>query len=257
MACSIAAKKLGIRVAHVEAGIRSFDISMPEEINRMVTDSITDYFFTTTARADDNLLKSGVEKSRIYRVGNTMIDTLLKNRPKFMQPAVWKQRGLKDKEYVLMTMHRPANVDGQAKLKTFLERIIESTGDLPIVFPIHPRTAQIFEKIGISHPRLHLIDPLPYLEFNYLTERAKVVITDSGGITEETTVMGVPCMTLRDNTERPETCEIGTNELLGTDPDAILPAMDKLLSGQWKKGEIPELWDGMTATRIVKVLEAL
>lgn len=257
MACSIAAKKLGIRVAHVEAGIRSFDISMPEEINRMVTDSITDYFFTTTGGADDNLLKSGVDKDSIYRVGNTMIDTLLKSRPRFIQPAVWDQRGLKDKEYVLMTMHRPANVDGEAKLKIFLERIIESTGDLPIVFPIHPRTAQIFEKIGISHSRLHLIDPLPYLEFNYLTERAKVVITDSGGITEETTVMGVPCMTLRDNTERPETCEIGTNELLGTNPDAILPAMDKLLSGQWKKGNIPELWDGKTAPRIVKVLEAL
>lgn len=257
MACSIAAKKLGVRVAHVEAGIRSFDISMPEEINRMVTDSITDYFFTTTATADHNLKLAGVGEDRIFRVGNTMIDTLLKNRPRFTQPTVWQQHALKEKEYILMTMHRPANVDGEQKLKTFIDKILESTGTMPVVFPIHPRTAQIFEKIGISNKRLLLIEPLPYLEFNYLTERAKAVITDSGGITEETTVMGVPCMTLRDNTERPETCEIGTNELLGTDPNAIVPAMEKLLQGNWKKGEIPELWDGKTSGRIIKILESL
>lgn len=254
MACSIAAKKLGIRVAHVEAGIRSFDISMPEEINRMVTDSITDYFFTTTAFADSNLKSAGVPDEKIFRVGNTMIDTLLKNRARFTEPEVWRSHKLQDKNYILMTMHRPANVDGEKKLKTFINTIIDSTGDLPIVFPIHPRTAQIFERIGIRHERLLLIEPLPYLEFNYLTERAKVVITDSGGITEETTVMGVPCITLRDNTERPETCEIGTNELIGTNPEAIPPAMKKLFDGDWKKGRIPELWDGNTAPRIVDTL---
>lgn len=257
MACSIAAKKLGIRVAHVEAGIRSFDTTMPEEVNRMVTDSITDYFFTTTATADTNLKSAGIDEERIFRVGNTMIDTLIKNRPRFTKPAVWSEYDLKESGYILMTMHRPANVDGEMKLKTFINRIMDSTGNLPVVFPIHPRTAQIFEKIGIENNRLLLVEPLPYLEFNYLTERAKAVITDSGGITEETTVMGVPCMTLRDNTERPETCEIGTNELLGTDPSAIAPAMEKLLGGRWKKGSIPELWDGHTAERIIKILESL
>jgi UDP-N-acetylglucosamine 2-epimerase (non-hydrolysing) len=257
MACSIAAKKLGIRVAHVEAGIRSFDISMPEEINRMVTDSITDYFFTTTNTADDNLKQAGIGEDRIFRVGNTMIDTLLKNRPKFTKPAVWDNHRLKEREYILMTMHRPANVDGEEKLKTFINKILESTGSLPVVFPIHPRTAQIFERIGLDNERLLLVEPLPYLEFNYLTERALAVITDSGGITEETTVMKVPCMTLRDNTERPETCEIGTNELIGTNPDAIAPAMNTLLSGNWKEGSIPDLWDGKTAERITKILESL
>ncbi len=257
MACSIAAKKLGIRVAHIEAGIRSFDISMPEEINRMVTDSITDYFFTTTASADTNLKLAGIPEGRIFRVGNTMIDTLLKNRPRFTQPEVWFKYNLQEREYILITMHRPANVDGEKKLKAFIKTILDSTGGLPIIFPIHPRTAQVFEKIGIQHERLLLIEPLPYLEFNYLTERSKAVITDSGGITEETTVMGVPCITLRDNTERPETCEIGTNELIGTNPEAIPPVMEKLFGGGWKKGSIPELWDGHTAKRIVEILETL
>lgn len=257
MACSIAAKKLGIKVAHVEAGIRSFDLSMPEEINRMVTDSITDYFFTTTTLANENLFKAGVENERVFLVGNTMIDTLLKNRSRFVQPKVWTQYNLKEQGYIVMTMHRPANVDGEKKLKSYIDQILEYTGELPIVFPIHPRTAKIFERIGIRNSRLLLTEPLPYLEFNYLVERAKAVITDSGGITEETTVMGIPCMTLRDNTERPETCSIGTNELLGTNPDAIRPAMETLLAGNWKKGRVPELWDGKTAERIVEILNRL
>ena len=257
MACSIAAKKLNIKVAHVEAGIRSFDLTMPEEINRMVTDSITDYFFTTSENANANLLKSGVKDEQIFFVGNTMIDTLLKNRPRFQKPAVSDEIGLQQGNYVVMTMHRPANVDEEEKLRDFMFTILESAGEMPIVFPIHPRTAKVFERIGLKHDRLHLTDPLPYLEFNYLVENARAVITDSGGITEETTVMGVPCLTLRDNTERPETCDIGTNELIGTNPENIPPAMKKLLSGNWKKGGIPKYWDGNTAPRIIDVLESI
>lgn len=252
MACSIVAKKLKTRVAHVEAGIRSFDLDMPEEINRMVTDSITDYFFTTSEIANQNLLSAGIPNERIFFVGNTMIDTLLKQMPRFVKPDFWDALGLEYDKYVVMTLHRPANVDEEDKLKELIGEIVNHSRNVPLVFPVHPRTAKILESSGISHQRLHMIDPLGYLEFNYLVRHAKGVITDSGGITEETTVMGIPCMTLRNNTERPETITIGTNELLGTDPKAIAPAMDKLFSGNWKKGSIPELWDGMAAQRIVK-----
>ncbi|MDF1548027.1 MAG: UDP-N-acetylglucosamine 2-epimerase (non-hydrolyzing) [Bacteroidales bacterium] len=254
MACSIAAQKLKIPVAHVEGGIRSGDWSMPEEINRMVTDSITNYFFTTTEIANNNLRKSGVEESRIFLVGNTMIDTLIKHRPRFQKPSFWDKHGLQKGKYVVMTLHRPANVDEESKLKELLDEIIAHSQNLLLVFPVHPRTAKILKKIGVEHPRLLMIDPLGYLEFNYLVENSYAVITDSGGITEETTVMGIPCMTLRDNTERPETITLGTNELIGTDPKAIKPAMDKLFAGQWKKGTIPEWWDGKTSERIVDVL---
>ena len=254
MACAITAQKLHTKVAHVEAGIRSGDWSMPEEINRLVTDSITDYFFTTSELANDNLRKSGVEDERIFYVGNVMIDTLLKNRPRFIQPAVWDELHLKDKEYMVMTLHRPANVDEEDKLKELMGEIVSQSRDLPLVFPVHPRTAKMLEKIGVSHPRLHMVEPLSYLEFNYLVERAKAVVTDSGGITEEASIMRVPCMTLRDNTERPETITLGTNELLGTDPKAIAPAMNKLFAGEWKKGNDIPLWDGNAAVRIVEEL---
>ena len=260
MACSIAAQKLHVKVAHVEAGIRSGDWSMPEEINRMVTDSITNYFFTTTEIANNNLRNAGIPEDRIFWVGNTMIDTLLKHRSRFQKPPVWDEIGLKEGNYIVMTLHRPANVDEEAKFRELLEEIITSSRNLPIIFPVHPRTAKIIDALLKANGQkptaknLHLIPPLGYLEFNYLVERAFAVITDSGGITEETTVMGVPCMTLRDNTERPETITIGTNELLGTNPKAIKPAMEKLFSGQWKKGSIPELWDGRTAERIVDIL---
>ena len=257
LACSIAAKKLDIPVAHVEAGIRSGDRSMPEEINRMVTDSISDYFFTTTEWAGDQLRRTGVAEEQIFFVGNTMIDTLLKHRPKFIQPACWQACRLEQGNYMVMTLHRPANVDGEAQFKALLDKIIEESGDLNIVFPVHPRTRKTLEQLGVANDRLHLLDPLSYLEFNYLVERARVVVTDSGGITEETTVMGVPCITLRDNTERPETVELGTNELIGTDPEAIAPAMRRLFSGAWKKGAIPPLWDGKTAERIAAHIRQL
>lgn len=256
MACAIVAQKLHVKVAHVEGGIRSNDWSMPEEINRLVTDAITNYFFTTSEIANGNLLRSGVTKDQIFYVGNTMIDTLLKQRSRFMKPEIWDTFGLKEKEYIVMTLHRPANVDQEEQIKSLMDEIIKHSKDVPLIFPVHPRTAKILESLNITHPRLHMVEPLGYLEFNYLVEKSKAVVTDSGGITEETTVMGIPCMTLRDNTERPETITEGTNELLGTDPKAIAPAFKKLFNGEWKTGSIPKLWDGKTAARIVdKILD--
>jgi UDP-N-acetylglucosamine 2-epimerase (non-hydrolysing) len=254
MACAITVQKVHIPVAHVEGCIRSGDWGMPEEINRLATDAISNYFFTTSEIANANLKKSGVDDSRIFYVGNTMIDTLLKHRPRFRKPKVWDEIGLENKEYLVMTLHRPANVDEEAALKGIIEELIANTRNLLLVFPVHPRTGKLLKKLGISHERLHMIDPLGYLEFNYLVERSKAVVTDSGGITEETTVMGIPCMTLRDNTERPETITIGTNKLLGTNPKAIKPAMETLFDGEWKKGRVPELWDGKTSDRIIKQL---
>ena len=257
MACTIVAKKLNIKVAHVEAGIRSGDITMPEEINRIVTDSLTDYFFTTSRKANENLLKQGKDSERIFFVGNTMIDTLIKQRLKFIQPEIWRQVGLEERNYIVLTLHRPANVDGEYKLKELLEVIVKQSRTLKIVFPVHPRTAKKLTEIGFMNPQMCLVEPLSYLEFNYLVEKAKCVITDSGGITEETTVLGVPCITLRDSTERPETVEIGTNELIGKDPSAIEPYMDIIFSGKWKKGGIPEFWDGKTSERIINILNKI
>ena len=290
MACSIVAKKLNTKVCHVEAGIRSWDLSMPEEINRMVTDSLADYMFTTSEIANKNLLMAGATlvnspspmatnplptlqeeqyafqriSQRVWYVGNVMIDTLLANRSRFRRPTVFDELQLTDGQYIMMTMHRPANVDEEAHLKALMEQIITNVHGLPIIFPIHPRTAKIFYNLWGDEatlrqlfPNLHIVEPMGYLEFNYMVERAKAVVTDSGGITEETTVMGVPCITLRDNTERPETCTVGTNELIGTDPAAVKPALDILFAGEWKKGAIPALWDGHTAERIVDILLTL
>ena len=303
MACSIVAKKLNTKVCHVEAGIRSWDLTMPEEINRMVTDSLADYMFTTSDVANRNLVRLGASLQlppegrrviaqnpspingedgkcdnkihpslqggagvgpKVWFVGNVMIDTLLANRSRFRKPEVWDELGLKEQEFIVMTMHRPANVDEENHLRTMMEQIIDNVHGLPVIFPIHPRTAKLFyglwgdeAELAKRLPNLHIVEPMGYLEFNYLVERAKAVVTDSGGITEETTVMGVPCITLRDNTERPETCTVGTNELIGTNPDAIKPAMDKLFAGEWKKGAIPELWDGHTAARIIEILADL
>jgi UDP-N-acetylglucosamine 2-epimerase (non-hydrolysing) len=256
MACAITAKKMGnIKVAHIEAGIRSNDMSMPEEINRIVTDSICDYFFTTTHTANENLREAGVPDERIFFVGNTMIDTLLKQAPLFHQPAFWNKLKLQPQQYLVLTLHRPNNVDNVADLKAILVAIIKASRGFPIIFPMHPRTAKTYEALGIRSPNLHICEPLSYLQFNYLVQHAKAVITDSGGIQEETTVMHVPCITLRDNTERPETCTMGTNELIGTKPEAIAPIMEKLFSGNWKKGNIPYMWDGKAAERIVSVLK--
>jgi UDP-N-acetylglucosamine 2-epimerase (non-hydrolysing) len=254
MACSIVAKKMNVKVAHVEAGIRSFDLTMPEEINRMVTDSITDYFFTTSETANKNLLMAGVNKENIFFVGNTMIDTLLKQIPNFQRPHFYEEFELMQGNYFVLTLHRPGNVDEKEKLKSFISEIVLNSNNLPIIFPVHPRTAKILKEIGIEFSNLKYVEPLGYLEFNYLVKNAKAVITDSGGITEETTVMNIPCLTLRDNTERPETVTIGTNELVGTNPKSIALYLQKLLEGKWKKGNIPEKWDGKTADRIIDIL---
>lgn len=254
LACSIAAKKLKIDVAHVEGGIRSGDLGMPEEINRMVTDSITDHFFTTSEIANNNLRKLGFREDQIHYVGNTMIDTLKAQMPRFRQPEGEIFDGLEKKGYFIMTMHRPANVDQEQQLKAMLDAILEGTRGLPIIFPVHPRTAKILGTLGIDAPNLHLCEPLGYLEFNYLVRNAKAVITDSGGITEEASVMNVPCITLRDNTERAETIHLGTNELVGTDPEKLRPYLDQVMEGNWKEYQGIPLWDGKTAERIVDIL---
>lgn len=254
LACSIAAKKLQIDVAHVEGGIRSGDLSMPEEINRMVTDSITDHFFTTSEIANENLKQAGFSKEKIHYVGNTMIDTLMAQMPRFQKPEGTVFDTLVEKEYFVMTMHRPANVDQEHQLKAMIDAILDGTQGLPIIFPVHPRTAKNLESVGISAPNLHMTEPLGYLEFNYLVKNAKGVITDSGGITEEASVMNVPCITLRDNTERAETIHLGTNELVGTDPAKLKPYLEKIMKGEWKKYQGIPLWDGKTAERIVDIL---
>jgi UDP-N-acetylglucosamine 2-epimerase (non-hydrolysing) len=257
MACAIAAQKLCVPVAHVEAGIRSDDWTMPEEINRMVTDSITNYFFTTSEVANDNLRRAGVSNDRIFFVGNTMIDTLLANQSRFAKPEVFDSLKLKPREYFVVTLHRPANVDKVDLLSRLLSAISSGARNMSVVFPVHPRTAKTLRELDEVPQNIHMVDPQPYLEFNYLVQHAKAVITDSGGVTEETTVMSVPCMTLRNSTERPETVTVGTNELLGIDPAALAPAFEKLFAGQWKQGRIPPLWDGKTGERIVAALEQL
>jgi UDP-N-acetylglucosamine 2-epimerase (non-hydrolysing) len=254
MACAIVAQKLGVTVAHVEGGIRSGDWSMPEEINRMATDAVTNYFFTTSEVANQNLRNSGVADDRIFFVGNTMIDTLLANMDRLRPPPTWRDLGLVGQGYFVLTLHRPANVDEECMLTTMLAAIGEGTRGMPVVFPVHPRTLRTLRNLGGLPDNLYFIEPQPYLEFNYLVKHAKAVITDSGGVTEEATVMGVPCMTLRDTTERPETVTIGTNELIGTDPASLAPVLNRLFSGAWKKGGIPPMWDGKSGERIVEIL---
>lgn len=254
MACAIVAKKAGVEVAHVEAGIRSGDLSMPEEINRMVTDSITDWYFTTSTHANKHLKKSGISNDRIFYVGNTMIDTLLKNLNNLKQPQIWDNLNLKSKQYFVLTLHRPSNVDETILLQQLISLIGDLSEGLPIIFPVHPRTKKMLRNANLSHSNLHFIEPLGYLEFNFLVKNAYAVLTDSGGITEEATVMNVPCITFRDNTERPETCEIGTNELVGSNTKKIENAFRTLFEGKWKQGQTPELWDGKTSERIVNIL---
>ncbi|MFU8770663.1 MAG: non-hydrolyzing UDP-N-acetylglucosamine 2-epimerase, partial [Desulfotignum sp.] len=221
MASAITAQKLHVPVAHVEGGIRSGDWTMPEEINRLVTDAVTNWFFTTSETANENLRQSGVADNRIFFVGNTMIDTLLYNLSRLKKPGIWEDVGLKEKQYFVLTLHRPGNVDQEQNLKQLLAAVSDVTRELPVVFPVHPRTAANLKKMGVDAGNLHLTAPMGYLEFNFLVKNARAVITDSGGITEETTVLGVPCMTLRDTTERPETITMGTNELVGTDPENL------------------------------------
>lgn len=254
LACSIVTKKAHIKLAHIEGGIRSFDNTMPEEINRKVTDSITDYFFTTTTLAGQQLVKEGINSNNIFLVGNVMIDTLLSNINRLRKPSFFEKYNLSFGKYFVLTLHRPNNVDDFKDLEILLKEISINTHNYPVIFPVHPRTRAKLQEFHSELTNIYYVDPLGYLEFNYLVKNSFAVITDSGGITEETTVLGIPCMTIRDNTERPETCTIGTNELIGTNPYNIKPALEKLFAGNWKKGGIPELWDGKSAERIIDIL---
>lgn len=260
VACALATKKTdpSIPLVHVEAGLRCGDKQMPEEINRILTDSISDYFFTTSRNASENLMNEGVAPTRIFFVGNTMIDTLFNNEKKFRKPLFWDTYSLNSKNYFVLTLHRQNNISDSETLSSLLNAVTEAAGETPVIFPIHPHTAKMIESFGIElSPKMIITEPLGYLEFNYLVKNASAVITDSGGISEETTIMNVPCMTLRSNTERPETCTIGTNMLLGNAPDSVFEAFEILKSGNWQLGKSPELWDGKASERIVDTLYEL
>jgi len=255
MACSIVAKKAGIKVAHVEGGIRSGDWSMPEEINRIVTDSITDYFFTTSEEANKNLASEGHNKNKIFYVGNTMIDSLLSHLNKLKKPDFYDEK-LHGDNYLVLTLHRPSNVDDPEKLSQILNVIAEAAGDVQILFPVHPRTRKMMEALPGQYNRMTLVEPLPYLEFIYVVSNSIGVITDSGGITEETSVMNIPCITLRTTTERPETIRLGTNELV-PDINNAKPLIHQMIGGNWKQAQLIPFWEGKAAERIVEILARL
>lgn len=260
MAASLVASKLCIPIAHVEAGLRSFDRSMPEEINRIVTDSLADLLFVTEESGSINLLKEGVPREKIHFVGNVMIDSLLFYRKKAADSSVLAQFKLESSRYALLTLHRPANVDDPVHFKKILDALERIENKLPIIFPIHPRSRKMIKKFEFdekveSMKNLKLVEPLGYLDFLHLMEHATIVLTDSGGIQEETTVLGIPCITMRENTERPVTIDIGTNVLVGMDTEKIVAEAFNILSGKKKNGSIPALWDGQAASRIVEILE--
>jgi UDP-N-acetylglucosamine 2-epimerase (non-hydrolysing) len=257
IACALTAKKLGVRVAHVEAGLRSGDMSMPEEINRRCTDAISDLFFTTDVQAGENLRSEGMPTGRVHFVGNTMIDTLRRHIERARTAPL--PDGLAERQFAVVTLHRPSNVDDAGKLGPIMQAIGDLGSRLPVVFPVHPRTFNRLESFGLLEhlrrkPGIRLIEPLSYLPFLGLVARSRLVLTDSGGIQEETTVLGIPCITMRENTERPITCTTGTNMLVGSDAAAMRRAVAGVLDGPSPSYSIPEKWDGHAAERIVDVL---
>ena len=259
LACSLTAKKLDIKVAHVEAGLRSFDMSMPEEINRKLTDAISDLLFVTEESGRDNLLREGVSPEKIFLVGNVMIDTLLRNLDRidnggFVPSAQVKEFCENRKRYAVLTLHRPSNVDRRENFAAVWSAISEVARGIPVLFPIHPRTREKIIEFGLDGTGVTLLDPIGYLDMLYAVKGAALVLTDSGGLQEETTALGVPCVTIRENTERPVTVDIGTNYLAGTRPEAILAISRQILSGKMKKGTVPPLWDGRAAERIADIL---
>lgn len=257
LAAAITAVKLGLPLAHVEAGLRSGDRTMPEEINRILTDSISDLLFTTEPVAADNLAREGVDPARVHFVGNVMIDTLFRYRERARESTILRDLGMAPGGYVTLTLHRPSNVDTPEALGRMMEAIARIQAEIPVVFPVHPRTrarlSGLDGRLG-ALPGLRLIEPQPYLDFLHLMASACCVLTDSGGIQEETTALGVPCLTLRENTERPITASRGTNRIVGVDPAAIFGAWRQVATGRWPAGELPEYWDGKAAERIVRVL---
>lgn len=259
IACSLVAVKMGIKVAHVEAGLRSYDRGMPEEINRVLTDQISDYLFLTERSAFVNLEREGIAAEKIHFVGNVMIDSLMKHREAAEQSNVLQDLKLESGKYGLITLHRPSNVDVKANLESILYALFQVQRDLPLVFPVHPRTRKQIELFGLQEqvsqaPNLIWSDPLGYLDFLKLMAHSQLVITDSGGIQEETTVLGVPCITVRENTERPVTVTEGTNLVIGMSPQRIIEESFRILEGNGKKGGVPEFWDGKAAERIVRIL---
>lgn len=259
LACSVVASKLGIKIAHVEAGLRSFDRTMPEEINREVTDILSDYLFTTCKDGNDNLSRIGIPEERIFFVGNVMIDSLLEHLPAARRRPILQERKLEDRDYGLITLHRPSNVDDPAVLKELIGAFEIIQRKIRLLFPAHPRTMKNLASFGLMD-RIHnmgnltILPPQGYLDFLALTDHAKVVFTDSGGLQEETTVLGVPCLTLRENTERPVTITQGTNQLVGTDQTKIIAAAERILSSPPARNGVPPLWDGKASQRIVEVL---
>jgi UDP-N-acetylglucosamine 2-epimerase (non-hydrolysing) len=257
LACTLTAVKLGVPVAHVEAGLRSFDRTMPEEINRILTDTISRWLFVSEPSGVTNLRREGIPDDRIYLVGNVMIDTLLACRDLSRQSPILRTLGLEGRPYAALTLHRPANVDDPAVFAGLMRAIARIQRELPIVFPVHPRTRKALEASDLeSLPALILTEPLGYLDFMRLLAEARLVLTDSGGVQEETTVLGVPCLTLRNNTERPVTVAQGTNTLVGLDPERILDASARVLAEPPRPARVPDLWDGRAARRIVDVLTA-
>ena len=255
MAAALVGVKLGIPIAHVEAGLRSFDRSMPEEINRLVTDALSDYLFVTESSGVRNLMAEGIPREKVHLTGNVMIDTLLRFRDRAAVSDILGRIGLEPKQYAVVTLHRPSNVDDPRRLRDLMEMLTEVSRRLPVVFPVHPRTKQRIESDHITHDGLILSSPLSYLDFLRLISQARLVLTDSGGIQEETTILGVPCLTLRENTERPVTIEQGTNRLVGVDPVRILPIAIAVLQETSEKRRGPELWDGKASSRIIDILE--
>jgi UDP-N-acetylglucosamine 2-epimerase (non-hydrolysing) len=259
IACGLVAVKLGVKLVHVEAGLRSFDREMPEEINRVLTDAISDLLFCTEQSGVENLRREGVAERKIHLVGNVMIDTLMRHRERAEASAILESLRLQPRRYAVLTLHRPSNVDDPAVLAKLLDVVEGVLADQDLVFPVHPRTRAKLAHHGLSariagNPRLRLVDPLGYLDFLKLMAHARVVLTDSGGIQEETTILGVPCLTLRENTERPVTVEVGTNRLVGQQPERILAAYREVMAGRGAPGRTPPLWDGGASARIVEVL---
>ena len=255
VACAMVAAKRGMAVGHIEAGLRSRDWSMPEEINRILTDACSDLLLTPSADGDANLLAEGVPPWRIHRVGNLMIDTLRRNLARAQALPTLQELGLEAGGYAVITLHRPSNVDGEPQLRALLDALGTVAKRLPCVFPMHPRTRSRVEQYGLSIPGgLRILPPLGYLQFLGVMASARLMLTDSGGIQEETTALGVPCLTLRDNTERPITVDEGTNTLLGADAARIVPAVNELLATGGKTGRVPELWDGRSAERVADVV---